>query len=71
MNRDENGWRIPRKETLAFQVYTLTKAGKKPREIAKVTGTSVNSIRVLKWRMVHPADANKRELAGYHARRQA
>lgn len=54
LERDEVGWRIPRLGTFSRQIYRLTKEGSSSAEIARVTGKSINTVRVLKCKFQHP-----------------
>ena len=59
--RDENGWRIPRPDTLSDAIYNLARQGKKSREIAKILGKRPNIVAVLLWKIRNPEDSNERQ----------
>lgn len=60
--RDERGWRIPRKGTKSYEIYHLLLAGFKPHEITKLYQGDSNSIGVLINGIKHPEVKNARAL---------
>jgi len=58
IDRDARGWRIPHKGTRSRAIYTGMLAGKSPVEIQADVGGTLQSIRVLMWRIRHPIAAN-------------
>lgn len=61
VDRDERGWRIPHAGTRSRAIYDAMLAGKSPIEIQADVGGTVESVRVLIWRIKHPDTANARE----------
>jgi hypothetical protein len=53
--RDERGYRIPRKGSLAAKIYELCiKQGYHQTTVARGLGLSVSSVGVMLWRIRHP-----------------
>lgn len=57
---DENGWRIPKEGTRSAIIYEAYRNGISPTKIAENLGISVGAVRVLAWKIRHPAAANAR-----------
>ena len=49
--RDEEGWRIPRRGTRSYRIYELAKQGKTTKEIVAITGFNPTSVVVLRRRL--------------------
>ena len=58
--RDDRGWRIPRKGSLSRKIYDGLQAGQRPVDIARRLRTSVIKINVLAHRFRNPDWASER-----------
>lgn len=65
--RDDHGWRIPRRHTLSWHIYRLTKLGWSGVKIARVTGVNESTVRVLQWKFRKPEASNRRN--AYYSRK--
>jgi hypothetical protein len=59
-DRDEQGRRIPRPDTISAQIYALKLASKRNVEIARELGMKAATVGVLWHGMCHPELKNKR-----------
>lgn len=58
LERDEDGWRIPRPGTKSRGIYDLARDGVKPQIIAKMLNMSPGTVRVLLCHMRNPGPSN-------------
>lgn len=58
--------RIPRRNTKSHEIYKLLEQNYTPARTAKTLKMSVNSVRVLIWKMRRPKTANARAYLYYH-----
>jgi hypothetical protein len=57
--RDEQGWRVPRPNTISASIYALAKEGMGAAKIAHKLGRKVNNVRVHLFKIRHPERANE------------
>lgn len=56
--RDDEGWRIPKRYTYSWYIYTWSKKGWPTKRIAKALGTSRVNVAVLRNHLKSPEKTN-------------